>query len=298
MDLAIPVRVNGFQGDGSTWEEMTSTDDLSAGGAGLLLKRDVELGQVLFLILPLPKRLRQHDLNDASYRVYALVRGIRHQPDGHRVGVMFFGKFPPRGFHERPAARFLLPSDTLTGMPAGMVRSELPSLSGDRSLTPPPPTSPATPLGGCRPRASSPTPSAGTRGGATRTPGPAAPEVVPEAPDGRERREHPRMNLFVNFTLQQVDEWGVVLQEELTVADNVSRGGAHVMTTLDFAVGDVILIQEAGGGFATRTEVRALGKGAGRYRPAAPEVPRPARAGPPAADPLARIIHEAVWASE
>jgi hypothetical protein len=84
---------------------------------------------------------------------------------------------------------------------------------------------------------------------------------VPEAPDGRERRQHPRLNLFVNFTLQQVDEWGVVLQEELTVADNVSRGGAHVMTTLDFAVGDVILIQEAGGGFATRTEVRGLGKG-------------------------------------
>ena len=52
----------------------------------------------------------------------------------------------------------------------------------------------------------------------------APPPVVPEAPDGRERRQHPRLNLFVNFTLQQVDEWGVVLQEELTVADNVSKG--------------------------------------------------------------------------
>jgi hypothetical protein len=117
MDLAIPVRINGFQGDGSTWEEMTSTDDLSAGGAGFLLKREVELASAFRSAC----RLRQYDLNDASYRVYALVRGIRHQPDGHRVGVMFFGKFPPRGFHERPAARFLLPSDTLTGMPAGMV---------------------------------------------------------------------------------------------------------------------------------------------------------------------------------
>jgi hypothetical protein len=30
------------------------------------------------------------------------------------------------------------------------------------------------------------------------------------------------------------------------------------MTTLDFHEGDVILLQEAGGGFATRAEVRAV----------------------------------------
>ena len=248
MDLSIPVRVQGFNADGSTWEEMTSTDDISLGGAGILLKRDVELGQVLFLNLPLPKRLRQYDLNDASYRVYALVRGIRHQHDGHRVGVMYFGKYPPRGFHERPAARFLLPSDTLTGMPAGMLRSEFPSVGGDR--VPAPAKEPqATATAG----ATAVVPQPQTRV-------PLAPLPL-DAPDGQERRNHPRVNLFVNFTLQQVDEWGAVLQEELTVADNVSKGGAHVMTTLDFLVGDVVLMQEAGGGFATRAEIRALGKG-------------------------------------
>jgi hypothetical protein len=68
--------------------------------------------------------------------------------------------------------------------------------------------------------------------------------------------------LFLNFTLQQVDEWGVVLQEELTVADSLSRGGAHVMTSLGFTKGDVILLQEAGGGFATRAEVREVQEGA------------------------------------
>jgi hypothetical protein len=55
-----------------------------------------------------------------------------------------------------------------------------------------------------------------------------------------------------------VDEWGAVLQEELTVADNVSRGGARMMTTLAFQTGDVILVQEAGGGFATRAEIRGI----------------------------------------
>ena len=34
-----------------------------------------------------------------------------------------------------------------------------------------------------------------------------------------------------------------MLQEELTVADNVSRGGARVMTTLSFQKGDVVLLR-------------------------------------------------------
>ena len=74
----------------------------------------------------------------------------------------------------------------------------------------------------------------------------------------RDRRRAPRVELFVNFTIQLVDEWGAVLQEELTVADNVARGGARVMTSLGFQVGDVMLLHEAGGGFATRAEVRAI----------------------------------------
>jgi hypothetical protein len=75
-----------------------------------------------------------------------------------------------------------------------------------------------------------------------------------------DRRGAPRIEKFVNFTIQLVDEWGAVLQEELTVADNVSRGGARVMTSLAFHVGEVILLQEAGGGFATRAEVRGVTK--------------------------------------
>jgi hypothetical protein len=78
----------------------------------------------------------------------------------------------------------------------------------------------------------------------------------PDVP--QDRRRCPRVQLFVNFTIQLVDEWGAVLQEELTVADNVSMGGARVMTSLAFQVGEVLLLQEAGGGFATRAEVRGI----------------------------------------
>ena len=79
------------------------------------------------------------------------------------------------------------------------------------------------------------------------------------AENPNERRMAPRVEVFVNFTIQLVDEWGAVLQEELTVADNVAPGGARVMTTLPFQVGDVLLLREASGGdFATRAEVRGV----------------------------------------
>jgi len=91
-------------------------------------------------------------------------------------------------------------------------------------------------------------------------PGALTPEFLPTTQVPSDRRGAPRVQIFVNFTLQLVDEWGAVLQEELTVADNVSRGGARVMTSLAFQQGDILLLQEAGGGFATRAEVRAVTK--------------------------------------
>ena len=278
LGLAIPTRVQGFLADGSVWDEMTTTLDVSSGGACFGLTHEAELGQVLLLTLALPKRLRQYDLADTSYRVYTLVRGVRRRSDQRRVGVMFFGKQPPRGFHERPAARYLLPTDSIVNAPApqGLRSGETPydglpavapnGLAGDLPLdtlvgasgapplppddsasryTPPPMTAPSTIP---KARIAIPLPGAG------------GPEFQPTNEVPNDRRASPRSELFVNFTVQLVDEWGVVLQEELTVADNVSRGGARVMTTLTFHKGDIVLLQEASGGFATRAEVRGISK--------------------------------------
>jgi hypothetical protein len=266
MGLSLPVRVQGFNPDGTSWEEISTTDDVSQGGVSFPLKRPLDLGQVLLLALPLPKRLRQYDLVDSSYRVYALVRGMIHRPENSRIGVMFFGKFPPRGFHENPGARYLLPTDT-----AASLKSP-PSISRTSPLTAAgggvPPTTPrdaAPPLAPPPTAVSKPTPTT-EWAFAVPTPPPGTSKTVssrgpaPEA-GSSERRKHPRVELFVNFLLQQVDEFGVVLQEELTVADNLGKGGAHLITTLDFNKSDVVLLQEAGGGFATRAEVRDLVKG-------------------------------------
>jgi hypothetical protein len=202
----------------------------------------VELGQVLLLRLPLPMRLREHDLSDASYLVYSLVRGVRRRSEQPRVGVMFFGKQPPRGFHERPFSRYLLPGDSLRG----------PTLPGG----PLPEDTPTGPLTAAGPGSAQAEPQPGV----PPAPVPGTPSQTFLQPQhvGEERRSAPRTDVFVNFVLQQVDEWGTVLQEELTVADNVGRGGARVLTAHGFKVGDTVLVQEAGGGFATRAEVRGI----------------------------------------
>jgi c-di-GMP-binding flagellar brake protein YcgR len=238
IGMALPVRVTGFGDEGAAWEEVSSTEDLSQGGLSLRLNRRVELGQVLALSLEMPKRLRDFDLNEATYRVYGLVRGIIHKEDGDRVGVMFFGKYPPRAFHEKPGARYLLPSDSVAGMPVppGLRQPPPPSTA---------PTAPVIPAG--------PPPPLPSASGEI--------HLDPMSPALHDRRASVRVDLFVNFTLQLVDEWGTVLQEELTVADNLSRGGAHVMTSLEFAKSDVIQLQESGGGFATRAEVRGVKRG-------------------------------------
>ena len=107
VPMRLPVRVQGRDADGTTWEEMTTCEDASAGGVGLQVKRKVVLGQVLHLSLPLPPRFRQFDLTDPSYRVYGLVRNARPAPGGGvRIGVLFLGKFPPP-VHARQEANAL-----------------------------------------------------------------------------------------------------------------------------------------------------------------------------------------------
>ena len=110
--MRLPVRVQGRDSDGTAWEEMSTCEDASAGGVGLKLNRTVVLGQVLHLSLPLPQRFRQYDLTDPSYRVYTLVRNVLPVPaGGHRIGVVFLGKLPPRGAHALPGELFLMPGD-------------------------------------------------------------------------------------------------------------------------------------------------------------------------------------------
>jgi hypothetical protein len=112
IPLKLPVRVQGRDADSTAWDEVATTADASAGGLALVLQRPVRVGQCLHLALPLPKRYRQHDLSDQSYRVYVIVRSVFGSIPPARVGVLFFGKNPPRGASgSLPSELFLMSGD-------------------------------------------------------------------------------------------------------------------------------------------------------------------------------------------
>ena len=76
-----------------------------------------------------------------------------------------------------------------------------------------------------------------------------------------------RLDIFVNFIIRRVGTAGTVLQEERTIAENVGRGGARVMTSISsLAPGDIVHLEEVGGPFKTRAEVRGSYVGKDRIR--------------------------------
>lgn len=189
MALKLPARVQGNAAEGPR-EEMALTGDASFGGLSFLLKQAVQLGQVLRLDLPLPKTFRRHAVAAPSYHVYALVRSVAPVEDGHRVGVMFMGMTPPKGYADDPTGRFLLPSD---------------------------------------------------------------PKPAP-----KDRRQQGRYAVFLNLRIRRVDAGGPGPAEEQTVAENLGKGGAQVMTSLPLSKGDLVEVEELGGSFRSRAVVKNL----------------------------------------
>ena len=189
LGVQLPLRVQAYDPDGTRWEEMTTGEDISSGGAAFPLRHLVVKGQAVLLSMPLPKRYRSYDPASASYHVYALVRTVDITDAGVRIGVMFIGKNPPRGFDENPAARYLLPGEK-------------------------------------------------------------RPEAAPS-----DRRTEPRFSVFLNLRVER--EAGHVGDlEEQTVAENLSKRGARVPTTLPVAKGEILTLSELGGEFRCRAEVR------------------------------------------
>jgi len=179
----VRLRVHGGHETGATpWEEVTTTQDASAGGVSFLVEHSVSVGDVLRLQLlpPLPATLGPCELKGPSMPVYAVVRSTVFDSRGRRVGVMFF-------------------TDVDGLMPAA---------------------APVPPLG----------------------------------TDDRRLRE--RYVTAVHFLVQHVDGAGNVRAEALTVAENVSDGGAQLLGPLPVSRGDRVVVWEAGGRFVNLAEVK------------------------------------------
>jgi len=76
-------------------------------------------------------------------------------------------------------------------------------------------------------------------------------------PPLKERRLSPRVeNVFLNVKLSRVEAEGGAGQEEQTVAENLGKKGARVMTTMPVAKGEIVAFEELGGDFRARAEIR------------------------------------------
>jgi curved DNA-binding protein CbpA len=101
-----------------------------------------------------------------------------------------------------------------------------------------------------------PAPSPAAAGSA---PSPAPKPKTGRTPAGRERRREPRREMHVNLFLKLLDPAGNVVKREITIADNIGRHGARVLTEAPaLGQGDLVEIEEIGGDFQTRAEVRSV----------------------------------------
>jgi hypothetical protein len=105
--LSVPVLVSGHDRDGSRWQEVIKTVDVSRMGVALRLGRYVRTGALLHVTLPLPMKLRSHGFTEPGYNMYAIVRRVEPLTDGFRVvGLEFIGSHPPAGYLHKPNALF------------------------------------------------------------------------------------------------------------------------------------------------------------------------------------------------
>jgi CheY-like chemotaxis protein/curved DNA-binding protein CbpA len=107
FNLYIAAQVTGYSRDGARWEEPAETLDVSKTGLTFRIRKALQTGQILYISLPLPTKLRMHGFDDPNYEVYAVVRRIEPAKKGVRVvGVELIGDQPPAAYLEKPWATF------------------------------------------------------------------------------------------------------------------------------------------------------------------------------------------------
>jgi hypothetical protein len=106
--LPLPVRVEVKIDGNVSWNEITRLQDVSAFGAGIVLKRPTKRGRMIMLTIPMPRQLRVYDFTEPQYKIWGLVRRCIDASSGPEnpqfaCGVAFVGKTPPSGYLENPS---------------------------------------------------------------------------------------------------------------------------------------------------------------------------------------------------
>jgi hypothetical protein len=84
------------------------------------------------------------------------------------------------------------------------------------------------------------------------------PTDPPPPANVKERRRWRRIDIFVNFKVKRTEPSGPGPYEERTIAENIGKGGARVLTSMPVDKGEVLWVEEVDGPFRTRAEVKNI----------------------------------------
>lgn len=109
---SISVVVKGRDSIDTFWEEESKTINVSRLGANFNLIKECPPGQILFLMLKMPKNFRCYDWDKKLYPVWAVVQYCtpitRTGEIGFHIGVAFVGKDAPQSYQEDPKRTYKL----------------------------------------------------------------------------------------------------------------------------------------------------------------------------------------------
>jgi hypothetical protein len=111
ISIPLPIRVEVRVDKETTWNEITRLSDVSAFGAGFVLKRPIKRGRLVLMTIPMPRQLRSYDYSEPQYRVWGIVRrcisiGRTMDKPEYSVGVGFIGRTPPSRYLDNPSMLF------------------------------------------------------------------------------------------------------------------------------------------------------------------------------------------------
>ncbi len=112
LSTQFSVRVEAPEPQHKIWREVTHLKSVSNMGADFYLNRLFVIGQLLFLMIPLEKKLRRYDHDAEQYCVWGMVRHCHQTSVGkssvYHIGVAFIGKEPPFSYRKNPSALYKL----------------------------------------------------------------------------------------------------------------------------------------------------------------------------------------------
>ncbi|MFV0389066.1 MAG: PilZ domain-containing protein [Pyrinomonadaceae bacterium] len=205
LSVSIPVRIICKESNGDEWSEISTTFDLSSNGAKILSDNTLEIGRVIKLVMPMPQKLRNYDLLENQYNVWAIVSSVANSvvvKKKFSYGVAFIGRNPPPDYVKNPSLRYEIYKGS------------------DRQTTRYEPSSGNLSLGGIRLR------------------------VLADEEEGKNdlvERRHSRLAVPVSVVLNVISG-SEIESVETTVMENVSRGGASIFSSLNLDVGSRVVV--------------------------------------------------------